>query len=692
MKFVIKHEIRGRIRVHLIGKAMSFAQADTLQYQFEQMKDVTAVKVQERTMDVTICYIGSRKHIITALGQFSYDKVEVPEVYLKNSGREMNRFYWDKLVDQTVVHFVNKIFLPAPLRAGIATVRSVKYIVQGVKTLAKRKIEVPVLDATAISVSLIRGDYKTAGAVMFLLSMGEILEEWTHKKSVGDLARSLSLNIDKVWLVTDDTEVQVSVAQIKEGDRIRVHMGAVIPFDGIVMEGEALVNQASLTGESLPVRKAAESPVYAGTVVEEGEITLLVKESTGSSKYEKIMTMIEDSEKLKSSLEGKAEHLADRLVPYTFLGTGLTLVLTRNTVKALSVLMVDFSCALKLAMPLSVLSAIRESSAHDITVKGGKFLEAVAEADTIVFDKTGTLTKAQPTVVEVIPFDDRSPDELLCIAACLEEHFPHSMATAVVVEAMKRGLVHEELHTKVEYIVAHGISSTINDKKIIIGSHHFVFEDEGAVVPEDKKEQFEQLPEQYSHLYMAMDGKLVAVICIEDPLRVETAEVIRELKHLGIHKVVMMTGDSDRIAANIAQKAGVDAYYSEVLPEDKANFVEQEKKAGHKVIMVGDGINDSPALSAADVGIAISEGAEIAREIADVTIAADDLREIITLKKISNALMKRIDRNYKVIVGFNTALILFGVGGVLQPTMSALLHNTSTILISLKSMENLLEE
>lgn len=692
MKFVIKHEIRGRIRVHLIGKAMSFAQADTLQYQFEQMKDVTAVKVQERTMDVTICYIGSRKHIITALGQFSYDKVEVPEVYLKNSGREMNRFYWDKLVDQTVVHFVNKIFLPAPLRAGIATVRSVKYIVQGVKTLAKRKIEVPVLDATAISVSLIRGDYKTAGAVMFLLSMGEILEEWTHKKSVGDLARSLSLNIDKVWLVTDDTEVQVSAAQIKEGDRIRVHMGAVIPFDGIVMEGEALVNQASLTGESLPVRKAAESPVYAGTVVEEGEITLLVKESTGSSKYEKIMTMIEDSEKLKSSLEGKAEHLADRLVPYTFLGTGLTLALTRNTVKALSVLMVDFSCALKLAMPLSVLSAIRESSAHDITVKGGKFLEAVAEADTIVFDKTGTLTKAQPTVVEVIPFDDRSPDELLCIAACLEEHFPHSMATAVVVEAMKRGLVHEELHTKVEYIVAHGISSTINDKKIIIGSHHFVFEDEGAVVPEDKKEQFEQLPEQYSHLYMAMDGKLVAVICIEDPLRVETAEVIRELKHLGIHKVVMMTGDSDRIAANIAQKAGGDAYYSEVLPEDKANFVEQEKKAGHKVIMVGDGINDSPALSAADVGIAISDGAEIAREIADVTIAADDLREIITLKKISNALMKRIDRNYKVIVGFNTALILFGVGGVLQPTMSALLHNTSTILISLKSMENLLEE
>ena len=692
MKFVIKHEIRGRIRVHLIGKAMSFAQADTLQYQFEQMKDVTAVKVQERTMDVTICYIGSRKHIITALGQFSYDKVEVPEVYLKNSGREMNRFYWDKLVDQTVVHFVNKIFLPAPLRAGIVTVRSVKYIVQGVKTLAKRKIEVPVLDATAISVSLIRGDYKTAGAVMFLLSMGEILEEWTHKKSVGDLARSLSLNIDKVWLVTDDTEVQVSAAQIKEGDRIRVHMGAVIPFDGIVMEGEALVNQASLTGESLPVRKAAESPVYAGTVVEEGEITLLVKESTGSSKYEKIMTMIEDSEKLKSSLEGKAEHLADRLVPYTFLGTGLTLALTRNTVKALSVLMVDFSCALKLAMPLSVLSAIRESSAHDITVKGGKFLEAVAEADTIVFDKTGTLTKAQPTVVEVIPFDDRSPDELLRIAACLEEHFPHSMATAVVVEAMKRGLVHEELHTKVEYIVAHGISSTINDKKIIIGSYHFVFEDEQAQIPEGRQELFDHLSEEYSHLYMAIDGKLAAVICIEDPLREEAPEVIRQLKNLGISKVVMMTGDSDRIAKSIANIVGVDEYYSEVLPEDKAKFVEQEKQSGHKVIMIGDGINDSPALSAADVGIAISDGAQIAREIADVTIGADNLYEVATLKELSNALMARIHKNYRMIVGINTGLIVLGVAGMIPPTTSALLHNTSTLWISTKSMKNLLDK
>ena len=471
-----------------------------------------------------------------------------------------------------------------------------------------------------------------------------------------------------------------------------IRMGTVIPFDGVVTDGEATVNEASLTGESMPVAKHTESYVYAGTVLEEGELTIRVKETSGSTKFEKIVTMIEETEKLKSAVESKAEHLADSLVPYTLAGTALTYALTRNVTKALSILMVDFSCALKLAMPISVLAAIREANAHHITVKGGKFMEAVAEADTIVFDKTGTLTKAQPTVADIVSFNGDSKENLLRLAACMEEHFPHSMAKAVMDAAKERGLTHEEMHSKVEYIVAHGISSTINDKKIIIGSHHFVFEDEGAVVPEDKKEQFEQLPEQYSHLYMAMDGKLVAVICIEDPLRVETAEVIRELKHLGIHKVVMMTGDSDRIAANIAQKAGVDAYYSEVLPEDKANFVEQEKKAGHKVIMVGDGINDSPALSAADVGIAISDGAEIAREIADVTIAADDLREIITLKKISNALMKRIDRNYKVIVGFNTALILFGVGGVLQPTMSALLHNTSTILISLKSMENLLEE
>ena len=693
MKFVIKHEIRGRIRVHLIGKAMSFAQADTLQYQFEQMKDVTAVKVQERTMDVTICYIGSRKHIITALGQFSYDKVEVPEVYLKNSGREMNRFYWDKLVDQTVVHFVNKIFLPAPLRAGIATVRSVKYIVQGVKTLAKRKIEVPVLDATAISVSLIRGDYKTAGAVMFLLSMGEILEEWTHKKSVGDLARSMSLNVGKVWLKKDGQEILVPSEKIVAGDEIVVHMGNLIPFDGEVSNGEGMVNQASLTGESVPVRRTLGSVVYAGTVLEEGELTILVKQTGGSSRYEKITAMIEESEKLKSGLESKAEHLADRLVPYSLGGTALTYLLTRNATKALSILMVDFSCALKLAMPISVLSAIREANQHKITVKGGKFLEAVAEADTIVFDKTGTLTKAQPTVAEVVSFSEtKSPDELLRIAACLEEHFPHSMAKAVVDAAREKYLDHEEMHSKVEYIVAHGISTTINGKKAIIGSYHFVFEDENSIIPEGMEEKFRHLPEEYSHLYLALEGVLAAVICIEDPLRPEAAEIIRQLKKTGLKKIVMMTGDSERTAKAIAKKVGVDEYYAEVLPEDKANFVEKEKVEGRKVIMIGDGINDSPALSAADVGIAISEGAEIAREIADITVAADDLAEILVLRMLSNRLMKRIHKNYRFIVTFNAGLILLGVGGILQPTTSALLHNTSTLYIGLKSMGNLLDE
>ena len=692
MKFKIEHQIKGRVRIHICQKRMTCRQADQLEYFLSGLEGVTAVKVVERNQDAVICYNGDKLAILKAVQKFSYGASEAPESYLQNSGREMNSEYWEKMVNHVVVHYGKKLFLPMPVRTVLTTLHSMKYIWKGIRTLAKRKIEVSVLDATAIGVSIFRGDFSTASSVMFLLGFGEILEDWTHKKSVDDLARSMSLNVSKVWLVTEGGEVLVNSDQIKPGDEVKIHMGTVIPFDGIVTAGEGMVNQASLTGESMPVVKREASYAYAGTVVEEGEITIRVKETSGSTKFEKIVTMIEETEKLKSAVESKAEHLADSLVPYTLAGTGLTYLLTRNVTKALSILMVDFSCALKLAMPISVLAAIREANAHKITVKGGKFLEAVAEADTIVFDKTGTLTKAKPTVVDVVSFNGESKDDLLRLAACMEEHFPHSMATAVVVEAMKRGLVHEELHTKVEYIVAHGISSTINDKKIIIGSHHFVFEDEGAVVPEDKKEQFEQLPEQYSHLYMAMDGKLVAVICIEDPLRVETAEVIRELKHLGIHKVVMMTGDSDRIAANIAQKAGVDAYYSEVLPEDKANFVEQEKKAGHKVIMVGDGINDSPALSAADVGIAISEGAEIAREIADVTIAADDLREIITLKKISNALMKRIDRNYKVIVGFNTALILFGVGGILQPTMSALLHNTSTILISLKSMENLLEE
>ncbi len=678
------------MRIHILQSRMSFEQADILQYYLDAKEQVINAKIQERTADVTVSYQGSREGILSVLEAFTYERAQVPEVYLKNSGRQMNREYWDRLVNKTVIYFGNKIFLPYPIRAGITMITSVKYIWKGLTTLARRRIEVPVLDATAIGVSIFRGDISTASSVMFLLSLGEILEEWTHKKSVGDLARSMSLNISKVWLVRDGQEIMVPVTEIRSGDPVRVHMGNVIPFDGCVIEGEAMVNQASLTGESVPVRRAEGSTVYAGTVVEEGEITFKVKEANGSSKYEKIMAMIEESEKLKSSLESKAEHLADRLVPYTFLGTGLVWLLTRNMTKTISVLMVDFSCALKLAMPLSVLSAIREASTHDITVKGGKYLEAMADATTIVFDKTGTLTKAQPTVVEVISFNEKLPDELLRIAACLEEHFPHSMAKAVVREAEKKHLVHEELHSKVEYIVAHGISSMLEDKKVVIGSYHFVFEDEKAQIPAEKQELFDHLSAEYSHLYMAIDGRLAAVICIEDPLRPEAAEVVKKLKKTGITKVVMMTGDSDRIARTIAERVGVDEYYSEVLPEDKAGFVEKEKAAGRKVIMIGDGINDSPALSASDVGIAISDGAEIAREIADVTIGADNLYEVVTLKKLSNALMKRIRKNYKAIVGINASLIVLGVAGVFQPTTSALLHNTSTLVISMKSMKNLL--
>lgn len=678
------------MRIHILQSRMSFEQADTLQYYLDAKEQVINAKIQERTADVTVSYQGSREEILSVLEAFTYERAQVPEVYLKNSGRQMNREYWDRLVNKTVIYFGNKIFLPYPIRAGITMITSVKYIWKGLTTLARRRIEVSVLDATAIGVSIFRGDISTASSVMFLLSLGEILEEWTHKKSVGDLARSMSLNISKVWLVRDGQEIMVPVTEIRSGDPVRVHMGNVIPFDGCVIEGEAMVNQASLTGESVPVRRAEGSTVYAGTVVEEGEITFKVKEANGSSKYEKIMAMIEESEKLKSSLESKAEHLADRLVPYTFLGTGLVWLLTRNMTKTISVLMVDFSCALKLAMPLSVLSAIREASTHDITVKGGKYLEAMADATTIVFDKTGTLTKAQPTVVEVISFNEKLPDELLRIAACLEEHFPHSMAKAVVREAEKKHLVHEELHSKVEYIVAHGISSMLEDKKVVIGSYHFVFEDEKAQIPAEKQELFDHLSAEYSHLYMAIDGRLAAVICIEDPLRPEAAEVVKELKKTGITKVVMMTGDSDRIARTIAERVGVDEYYSEVLPEDKAGFVEKEKAAGRKVIMIGDGINDSPALSASDVGIAISGGAEITREIADVTIGADNLYEVVTLKKLSNALMKRIRKNYKAIVGINASLIVLGVAGVFQPTTSALLHNTSTLVISMKSMKNLL--
>ena len=584
-----------------------------------------------------------------------------------------------------------KLFLPAPVRTVITVIKAGKYWKEGIKTLAHRKIEVPVLDATAIGVSVLRGDMNSANSIMFLLGIGEILEEWTHKKSVEDLARSMSLNITKVWQLVNGKEVLVPSNAIVPGDEVVVHMGNVIPFDGVLTSGDAMVNQASLTGEPLPVHKTTGGYVYAGTVVEDGDLTLKVEKSAGGTRFEKVVAMIEDSEKLKSSLEGKAEHLADRLVPYTLAGTGAVYLLTRNVTKTLAVLMVDFSCALKLAMPISVLSAIREASHYQVTVKGGKYLEAMSEADTIVFDKTGTLTKAQPTVVDVIPFCEAQSDELLRIAACLEEHFPHSMAKAVVDAAAQKGLVHEEIHSKVEYIVAHGISSFVEGKKVVIGSAHFIFEDEKCVVPEGYQSRFDSLPEEYSHLYLAVDGKLCAVICIEDPLREEAAEVIQELKKVGIKNVVMMTGDSNRTARAIAARVGVDRYFAEVLPEDKAHFVEKAKANGSKVIMIGDGINDSPALSAADVGIAISDGAEIAREIADVTVGADNLYQIVTLKQISNALMKRIHTNYRRIVAINAGLIVLGVAGVIQPTTSALLHNSSTLVISLESMKNLLE-
>ena len=690
MKFVVKHEIKGRIRVHFCQKRMTFEEADTLQYYLDSQEMITSSKVQERTQDATICYTGEKSAVIALLRSFQYEKVDVPDVYRQNSGRETNREYWDKLVTKVVVHYGNKLFLPMPIRTVITGVKSVKYIYQGIHTLLQRKIEVPVLDATAIGVSMFRGDLSTAGSVMFLLGIGEILEERTHKKSVDDLARSMSLNISRVWLCNDGQEMLVPTTEIQTGDLVRVHMGNMVPFDGTVAEGEAMVNQASLTGESEPVRKYIESTVYAGTVVEEGELTIRVKETNGSSKFDKLVTMIEESEKLKSGLESKAEHLADRLVPYTLLGTGITYLLTGNITKAISVLMVDFSCALKLAMPIAVLSAIREASNYHVTVKGGRYLEAMAEADTIVFDKTGTLTKAQPTVKQVVAFNGMSENELLRIAACLEEHFPHSMAKAVVQAAIDRHLVHEELHSKVEYIVAHGISSKINDKKVVIGSYHFVFEDEKCAVPDGMMEAFDKLPSECSHLFMAIDHELAAVICIEDPLREEAAAVVRKLKETGISKVVMMTGDSDRTAKAIAARVGVDEYYSEVLPEDKASFVEEEKKAGRKVIMIGDGINDSPALSAADIGIAISDGAEIAREIADITVGADGLNELVTLKLISDGLMKRIHKNYRFIVGFNTGLIVLGVAGILQPATSALLHNTSTLMIGLKSMQDIL--
>lgn len=693
MKFTIKHESRGRMRVHMEQYRMTYEQADTLLYVIHNHRNVTFVKVYDRTADAVIEYVGDREQIIELLRHFHYESANVPQTVIKTSGRELNNSYQEKLIGSVVWHYSKKLLLPWPIRIALTIGRSVKYIGIGLKCLLQRKIEVPVLDATAITVSLITKDFSTASSIMFLLGIGELLEEWTHKKSVDDLARSMSLNVSKVWLKTpENQEILVESSKIEKGDKVVVHMGNVIPFDGEVLDGDAMVNQASLTGESVPVQRTVGNTVFAGTVVEEGEITIRVKEVEGNNRFDQIVTMIEESEKLKSELEGKAEHYADKLVPWTLGATGLTYLLTRNVTKAMSILMVDFCCALKLAMPISVLSAIREASLYNVTVKGGKFLEAVAEADTIVFDKTGTLTKAHPTVVDVVNFNDEySSDDMLRVAACLEEHFPHSMAKAVVDAASKKGLSHEEMHTKVEYIVAHGIATSINGKRTVIGSYHFVFEDEKCVVPAGKEQLFESLPLYYSHLYLAVEGMLSAVICIEDPLRDEAAAVVTSLKKAGISKVVMMTGDSERTASVIAKKVGVDEYYAEVLPEDKAAFVEREKAKGRKVIMIGDGINDSPALSAANVGIAISDGAEIAREIADITVGSDDLYQIVTLKYISNALMKRIKSNYRKIVGFNSGLIALGVAGVLPPTTTALLHNGSTILISVNSMKNLLE-
>lgn len=680
------------MRIHAMQNRMSCKEADILLYYLEQCGKITRAKVYERTCDAVIYYTDSRAELLFVLQSFHYEGANPPAGVLENSGRELNQVYQEKMVAKVLWHYTKRAILPYPVRVCLTMAQSVKYLWKGLRTLAKGKIEVPVLDATAIGVSVLRRDFATAGSIMFMLGIGELLEEWTHKKSVDDLARSLSLHIPKVWVLCDGREILVDSSLIQAGDKVVVHMGTMIPFDGTVVEGEAMVNQASLTGESVPVRKLSGSSAYAGTVVEEGELTIQVKSLGGASRYEKIITMIEDSEKLKSDAEGKAGHLADRLVPYSLGATAATYLLTGNATKALSILMVDYSCALKLSMPIAVLSAIREANQHHITVKGGKFLEAVAEADTIVFDKTGTLTMAKPTVVDVISFREESPDEMLRVAACLEEHFPHSMAKAVVDAARKKQLEHAEMHSKVEYIVAHGIVSTIDGKRAAIGSAHFIFEDEGCVIPKEKQELFRTLPRQYSHLYLGLEGRLAAVILIEDPLRPEAEALVRGLKKLGISKTVMMTGDSERTAAAIAKCVGVDEYYAEVLPEDKAAFVEKEKAAGRKVIMIGDGINDSPALSAADVGIAISDGAEIAREIADISIAADNLESLLTLRRLSEALMERIHKNYGRIVSFNSLLIVLGVMGVIKPTTSALLHNSSTLLIGLESMKNLLEE
>ena len=690
MNAVIKHDIPGRMRIHFKKPRFSFREADTLLYYLESFECIDKATVYERTADAVIRYSGSRDEIIKIIREYSPDKTEVPESFFESSAREMNAKYYEDIVMSIVWHYGKKLFLPAPARTALTCIKSLRYIWRGLKTISEKKLKVELLDAVAISASALVKDFSTAASVMFLLDIGDSLEEWTHKKCTTDLARQMSLNISKVWKIENELEIQTDADKIKTGDLIVVRMGNIIPFDGVVVQGDGMINQAAMTGEAIPVRKAEGASVFAGTVVEEGEVTIRVTATGGNGRYEKIVRMIEESEKLKSGLESKAEGLADRLVPYTFAGAVLTYLFTRNISKTVSVLMVDYSCALKLAMPISVLSAIRESGEHGVTVKGGKFLEAVSEADMIVFDKTGTLTKAQPAVKAVISFNGEDRDELLREAACLEEHFPHSIANAVVKAASDAHLTHDELHTKVEYVVAHGISSEINGRRAIIGSFHFVFEDEGATIPENRKVEFDQLPDEYSHLYYAKDGKLAAVILIEDPVRDDAKDVVSALKDTGITRIVMMTGDSERTAKRIADIVGVDEYYSEVLPEDKSRYVEDKKKEGLKVIMVGDGINDSPALSASDAGIAISEGAEIARQIADITISSDDLHSLVVLKKMSDRLMERIRFNYRTIVGFNTGLIILGLLGVFSPGTSALLHNASTIAIGVKSTTKLL--
>lgn len=692
MKLIIKHESSSRLRVHLPMKRMTFREADALDYYLQGFDAIKEAKIYERTADVAVRFDCGRKDALKILEGFDPHTIDVPETVYESSGREASAMYRDRIIMTVIMHYGKKLIVPLSIRRVWERIKTVKYIIRGLKTLKKGRIQVELLDAIAITAAILIGDYKTASSVMFLLKIGDTLEEWTHKRSVDDLARRMSLNVDKVWLQTDEGEVLTDSGKIVCGDRVAVRMGNIIPFDGEVTEGEAMVNQASMTGESAAVRKSAGATVFAGTVVEEGDLIIKVTQIEGSGRFDKIVKMIEESEKLKSSLESKAERLADRLVPYTLGASALTWLISRNVTKAVSVLMVDYSCALKMAMPISVLSAIREATYHGITVKGGRFLEAVADADTIVFDKTGTLTRACPTVKKVVSFCDETEDELLRQAACLEEHFPHSVARAVVDAANERGLLHEEMHTKAEYIVAHGIASHIEGKKVVIGSYHFVFEDEGIEIPADKQKEFDSLPDEYSHLYFAKEGKLCACILIEDPMREEATAVVDKLRERGFKHIVMMTGDSERTAAAIAEKVGVDEYYSEVLPEDKSGYIEKARSQGRHVIMVGDGINDSPALSTADAGIAISEGAAIARQIADITISSEDLESLVVLRDLSTLLMKRIRFNYRTIVGFNTALIALGIAGIIPPATSATLHNGSTVALGLNSMTSLLRE